>query len=109
VLDRVRAGEEDPPCETCGGMLKSDTVSFGQPLVPHVIERAALVASEADCLIAVGTTLSVYPVAAIVPASRSAGASLVIINAEPTAFDEIADVRLWGSIGDLLPALVDDH
>lgn len=107
VLDRVRAGEEDPPCRQCGGILKSDTVSFGQPLVPAVIDRALRSASEADCLVAVGTTLQVYPIAAAVPAARAAGASIVIVNAEPTAFDEIADVRLTGSISEVLPALLD--
>jgi NAD-dependent deacetylase len=107
VLARVRAGEEDPPCERCGGILKSDTVSFGQPLVPHVIERAMVAASEADCLVAVGTSLQVYPVAAAVPAAKASGASLLIVNAQPTAYDEIADVILTGSISDLLPALVE--
>jgi NAD-dependent deacetylase len=105
VLERVRAGEEDPPCEVCGGILKSDTVSFGQPLVPRVIERAMRVAAAADCLVAVGTSLKVYPIAAAVPACKAAGASLVIVNAEPTAFDEIADVLLPGSISAVLPAL----
>jgi NAD-dependent deacetylase len=107
VLDRVRAGEEDPRCEQCGGILKSDTVSFGQPLVPRVIERAVRVAAEADCLIAVGTSLKVYPVAAMVPASKAAGAALVIVNAEATPFDALADARLSGSISDILPALFD--
>lgn len=106
VLDRVRAGEEDPPCEACGGILKSDTVSFGQPLVPAVIDRAMRAASEADCVIAVGTSLQVYPIAAAVPAAKAAGASLIIVNAQPTAFDEIADVTLRGSISDVLPALL---
>lgn len=107
VLERVRAGELDPPCTRCGGILKSDTISFGQPLVPAVIERALRAAEASDCLIAVGTSLQVYPIAAVVPAAKSAGASLVIVNGEATAFDEIADVRLTGSIGELLPALLD--
>jgi NAD-dependent deacetylase len=106
VLERVRAGEEDPPCRDCGGILKSDTVSFGQPLVPHVIDRALRTAAEADCLVAIGTSLQVYPVAAAVPAARSAGATVIIVNAEPTALDEMADVRLTGSISELLPALI---
>jgi NAD-dependent deacetylase len=66
-------------------------------------------AAEADCLIAVGTTLQVYPIAAAVPAARSAGASVIIVNGQRTAFDEVADVTLTGSIGDLLPALVETH
>ena len=107
VLERVRAGEEDPPCARCGGILKSDTVSFGQPLVPRVIDRALRAAAEADCLVAVGTSLQVYPVAAAVPAAKSAGATIVIVNAEPTALDEMADVRLTGPISELLPALIE--
>ena len=105
VLDRVRAGEEDPPCLLCGGILKSDTVSFGQPLVPQVIDRAMSASAEADCLVAVGTTLQVYPIAAAVPGAKAGGARLIIINAQPTAFDSLADVKLAGSISDLLPAL----
>jgi NAD-dependent deacetylase len=105
VLERVRAGEPDPACHDCGGILKSDTISFGQPLVPRVIERAWHAAGVADCLIAIGSSLQVYPVAAIVPAAKAAGASLVIVNAEPTPFDDIADVTLSGSISDVLPAL----
>ncbi len=106
VLERVRAGEEDPACLECGGILKSDTISFGQPLVPHVVAQAMQKAAEADCLIAVGTTLRVYPVAAMVPTAKSAGAAVVIINAEPTAFDEVADVTLTGLIANLLPPLL---
>lgn len=106
VLERVRAGEPDPVCTQCGGILKSDTVSFGQPLVPHVINDAMRAASEADCLIAVGTSLQVYPIAAAVPAAKSAGSTLVIINAQPTPFDAIADVTLAGPISELLPALL---
>ncbi len=106
VLERVRAGEEDPPCRSCGGILKSDTVSFGQPLVPRVIDRATRAASEADCVIAVGTSLQVYPVAALVPAAKAAGASLIIVNAQPTPFDDIADVTLTDSISAVLPELL---
>jgi NAD-dependent deacetylase len=106
VLERVRAGDPDPACRDCGGILKSDTISFGQPLVATVIDRAWRAAEEADCLIAIGSSLQVYPVAGIIPAARSAGASLIIVNAEPTPFDAIADLTLSGSISELLPALV---
>ncbi|MGZ5124501.1 MAG: SIR2 family NAD-dependent protein deacylase [Burkholderiales bacterium] len=105
VLDRVRDGEEDPPCETCNGILKSDTISFGQQLVPQVIERAMRAALETDCLLAVGTSLQVYPIAGAVPSAKSAGARVIIINAQPTSFDQIADVRLTGPIGEALPLL----
>jgi NAD-dependent deacetylase len=105
VLARVRAGEEDPPCESCGGILKSDTISFGQTLVPAVIERALQVAREADLLLAVGTTLRVYPVANAVPLAKSAGARVVIVNAEPTPFDDVADAVIGVPIAEALPAI----
>ena len=105
VLDRVRAGEDDPPCERCGGILKSATISFGQPLVPAVIARAMRAAQEADLLLAIGTSLQVYPVAAAVPSALAAGVRVVIVNAEPTPFDDEADAVLRRSIGEVLPIL----
>jgi NAD-dependent deacetylase len=105
VLDRVRGGEEDPPCERCGGILKSATISFGQPLVPHVIGRALRSAEEADLLLAVGSSLQVYPVAGAVPSAKASGARIVIVNAEATPFDELADAVIREPIGDVLPAL----
>ena len=108
TLDRVRAGEEDPDCERCGGILKSATISFGQALVPEVIDRAMRAAEDAEVLLAVGSSLQVYPVAGAVPLAKSAGARLVIVNAEPTPFDAIADAVLSAPIGDVLPALCGD-
>jgi NAD-dependent deacetylase len=100
TLDRVRAGEEDPACLECSGLLKSDTISFGQQLIPEVIERAMRVAGEGDLFIAIGSTLQVYPVAAAVPKALDAGARLLIINAEATQFDEVADGAGadWGGV-----------
>ena len=106
ALDRVRAGEADPPCRACGGILKSDTISFGQALVPEVIERAMRVAEEADLLLAIGSSLSVFPVASAVPLAKQAGARLVIVNAEPTQFDAIADAVFRAPIGEILPQIV---
>jgi NAD-dependent deacetylase len=106
ALARVRAGEADPPCRSCGGILKSATISFGQALVPEVIDRALRVASEADVLLAVGSTLQVYPVAGAVPAAKQAVAKLVIVNAEPTAFDDFADAVFNERIGEILPKLL---
>jgi len=106
ALDRVRAGEEDPPCRDCGGILKSATISFGQALVPEVIDRALRVAEEADLFLAIGSTLQVYPVAGAVPAARGAGARLVIVNAEPTQFDDIAHAVFREPISAVLPALL---
>ena len=106
VLERVRAGEEDPACRDCGGILKSDTISFGQQLVPEVIDRAMQAAGEADLFLAVGTSLQVYPVAGAVDIARAAGAKLVIVNAEPTPFDEAADAVFNTSISEVLPAIL---
>jgi len=105
ALARVRAGEADPACTSCGGILKSDTISFGQALDPAVIERAMTTAAEADLMLAVGTTLQVYPVAGAVPLAKDAGARVVIMNDQPTSLDGIADAVLRGAIGDLLPAI----
>lgn len=107
ALDRVRAGEADPPCRVCGGIIKSDTISFGQTLVPEVIDRAFRVASECDLLLAVGSTLSVGPVNQCVPIAWRAGATIVIVNAEPTEMDPLAHHTLRGQIGDVLPGLVE--
>jgi NAD-dependent deacetylase len=107
ALDRVRNGEVDPPCQTCGGILKSATISFGQPLIPAVIDRAMRAASEADLLLAIGTSLQVYPIAGAVPLASAHGARIVIVNAEPTPFDDVADAVLRMPIGEVLPALCD--
>jgi NAD-dependent deacetylase len=105
LLERVRAGEDDPPCANCGGIMKSATISFGQALVPEVIARAMRAAGEADLLLAIGTSLQVYPVAGAVPHAKAAGARVVIVNAEPTPFDDIADAVIRQRIGDVLPVI----
>jgi NAD-dependent deacetylase len=105
VLDRVRAGEGDPPCASCGGILKSATISFGQPLVAEVINAASRATQESDLLLALGTSLQVYPVAGLVPLAKSMGARVVIVNAEPTPFDELADAVIRAPIGDVLPQI----
>jgi NAD-dependent deacetylase len=106
ALARVRAGEMDPPCRSCGGILKSATISFGQQLVPEVIDRAMQVSAEADLFLSVGTSLQVYPIAGAVPIAKRAGARLVIVNAEPTPFDELADAVFNESISAVLPKLI---
>jgi len=106
ALARVRAGEADPACRSCGGILKSATISFGQALVREDLERAQRGAERCDLLLAVGTTLAVFPIAGVVPVAKEAGARVVILNAEPTAMDDLADVVLRGSIGQVLPRLV---
>ncbi|HLN42545.1 MAG TPA: NAD-dependent deacylase [Acidimicrobiales bacterium] len=113
VLERVRAGEEDPPCTAnrgaavCSGILKSATISFGQNLVAEDLVRAEEAARACDLLLAVGSTLSVYPAAGLVPTAHLSGAHVVIVNAEPTEYDSIADVVVRGPISLVLPALVE--
>ena len=105
MLDRVRAGEEDPPCAVCGGIVKSDTILFGQDLVPAVIDAAMTAAYDSDLVIAAGSTLAVFPAANVVPRAKSAGARVVIVNGEPTKMDRFADAVLVGPLSELLPAL----
>jgi NAD-dependent deacetylase len=106
TLERVRAGEADPACLACGGLLKSATISFGQSLVEADLARAFDAAGSCDALLAVGSTLGVYPVAAMVPMAARAGARVVIVNAERTEMDDLADVVVRGSISEVLPRIV---
>ena len=105
-IERVKAGEPDPHCELCGGIVKSDAILFEQALVPEVINRAMTVAEECDVLLAVGSTLAVTPAAYVVERARVAGAHVVIINGEPTERDRYAHVCLRGSISPILSDLV---
>ena len=112
VLVRVRAGEEDPACTeptgggVCGGLLKSATISFGQDLVVEDLMRAEEAARTCDLLLAVGSTLCVYPAAGLVPIAHQRGAAVVIVNGAPTEYDALADVVVRGSISEVLPAIV---
>ena len=106
TLDRVRAGEDDPPCLVCGGMLKSGTISFGESLVEADLVRAQHAAGGADVFLAVGTSLGVYPAAGLPEIARSNGARLVILNAESTPFDDVADAVVREQLGVALPAIV---
>lgn len=105
VFERVRNGEADPPCEVCGGILKTSTVFFGESLVEFDLQRAFAAASACDVLLCVGTTLQVYPVAQMVPIALRRGVPVVIVNASETPFDDEATV-VRGSISEVLPRLV---
>jgi NAD-dependent deacetylase len=107
ALERVRAGDDDPHCRSCGGILKSDTISFGQALDPDVLEAADEAARTCDLMMAVGSTLMVHPAAGLVPLAQQAGASLVIVNAQPTPYDSLADAVLREPISAVLPVLVE--
>jgi NAD-dependent deacetylase len=106
VLARVAAGEPDPPCEQCGGILKTATISFGQSLRREVLRACVRAAKACDLFLAVGSSLTVQPAASLVEVALDAGARVVVVNAAPTAYDRVAAVRLSDPIGAVLPALV---
>jgi NAD-dependent deacetylase len=105
TLERVRAGDVDPTCTFCGGVIKSATISFGESLVAEDLERAQRAAAGADVFLAVGTSLGVYPAAGLPEIALRNGARLVILNAEATPFDLIADAVVRRPLGTVLPSL----
>ena len=105
ALARVRAGETDPSCRSCGGILKSATVSFGQSLDPDQLDRAAAEAGRSDLFLALGTSLGVYPVAYLPNRTLENGGRLLIVNAEPTPYDRLAHAVLNAPLSEVLPAL----
>ena len=106
ALDRVTAGEADPECVNCGGILKSATISFGQALVPEDLSRAQEEARNCDLLLAIGSTLGVYPIAGVVPLAKKSGARVVILNGEPTEMDRVADAVIHAGISETLSLLL---
>jgi NAD-dependent deacetylase len=106
TLDRVRAGDADPACLLCGGILKSATISFGQNLDAGLLDRAEAAAARADLLLAVGTSLTVHPVARLPELTLAAGGRVVIVNAEPTPLDPVASAVVRGQAGEVLSTLV---
>lgn len=107
VLDRVREGDDDPHCELCGGLLKTATISFGQALVEEDLERSFAAARACDLCLAVGSTLSVWPAAAVPVEAVRSGAPLLIVNDGATDLDQAASLRITGRAGAVLEALVD--
>lgn len=103
---RIDAGEPDPPCLECGGILKTATVMFGENLNPSVLHEAAAIARACTVFFAVGSSLQVYPAAGLVDLAAGGGARLVIVNAEPTPYDPLADEVVRGPIGEALPRLL---
>jgi NAD-dependent deacetylase len=106
ALERVRNGEEDPECPECGGILKSATISFGENLVPADLHRSQVAAAASDVFLAIGTSLTVYPAAGLPEVALARGARLVVMNAQDTPFDDLADAVFGDRLGELLPDLV---
>ncbi|MGA8209426.1 MAG: Sir2 family NAD-dependent protein deacetylase [Nocardioidaceae bacterium] len=107
AFDRLDAGEPDPRCPECAGLVKSATVSFEQVLFPEVVEEAFTLAGETDLMVAVGSSLVVYPAAELPRVALRHGARLVVVNDEPTPYDDTADLVVRGRAGDVLDAAVD--
>jgi NAD-dependent deacetylase len=108
TLDRVLAGEDDPECRSCGGVLKSATISFGQSLVVEDLERAEYAAARCDVFVAVGSGLTVYPAAGLVPVAAGHGADVVIVNAEETPYDHLAAAVVRQPISSSLPRILEE-
>jgi NAD-dependent protein deacetylase/lipoamidase len=108
VLTRLDLGEDDPPCLTCGGIQKSATISFGQALRPEVFAAAERAARDCEMFIAVGSSLGVQPAAGLCLEAAENGARLVIINAQETPYDRLADAVVREPIGQVLPTLVSE-
>ncbi|MEU0006744.1 Sir2 family NAD-dependent protein deacetylase [Streptomyces sp. NPDC006314] len=106
ALARVEAGEEDPSCLECGGILKSATVMFGERLDPVVLGEALAISKACTVFIAVGSSLRVQPAAGLVGVAADHGARLIIVNAEPTPYDELAQEVIREPIGTALPGLL---
>jgi NAD-dependent deacetylase len=107
TLDRVRAGEADPPCERCGGVLKSATIMFGQPLDRVVLAKAASAAAGCDLMLAIGSTLTVEPAASLCGVAADAGAQLVIVNRDRTPYDRVASEVIREPIGIAIPRITE--
>jgi NAD-dependent deacetylase len=106
VLDRVDAGDPDPGCRVCGGVLKTATIYFGQLLDPAVIAAAEAAAADCDVFLAVGTSLQVHPAAGLVEVAAVHGARIAVVNAQPTPYDGLADLVVREPISAALPRLL---
>ena len=106
ALEEFRATGECPRCRACGGILKTATVSFGQPMPQAELQRAFRAARRADLALAIGSTLEVRPAADVPLAAVGNGARYAIINRGPTGHDRFADLRLEGDVTVILPALL---
>jgi len=106
ALQRVAAGEPDPACLRCGGILKSATISFGQEMDEATVDAATAAAERCDVFLSAGTSLRVWPAAGLIEIAARRGARTVIANAESTPYDDIADLVVRQSLGTALPLLV---
>lgn len=105
LVERVRAGDADPRCPDCGGVTRATTILFEERLDPAVLDAAGAAVAAADLLLVVGTSLAVYPVAGFVPEAVRHGAALVIVNQQPTPYDDLAVAVVREPIAVALPRI----
>lgn len=98
----LEAGDPDPRCPQCGGVLRSDTVLFGETLPKDALEMAARLSAVADAMVVVGSSLVVYPAAQLPQIAKQRGAALIIIDRAETALDDLADIVIRGEAGTIL-------
>ena len=106
VIEWVNAGQEEPRCPQCGGIVKTATVSFGQMLPEREIQKARFFSAMADGVLVIGSTLSVFPAAEFPASAARSGIPMVIINLGETAFDHLAAAKLSLPAGEAVPSLV---
>ena len=109
MFARVTAGEADPDCPACGGIVRATTILFEENLDPDVIDAAVAAASDCDVFLTVGTSLAVYPAAGLLPLALRSGARAIIVNAEETDFDHYASAVIRERIESVLPRLLRDR
>jgi NAD-dependent deacetylase len=107
IQGRLARGDKAPACDDCGGPLKPATISFGQAMPERETREAFRLASTADLFIVVGSSLVVQPAASLPPTAKRAGARLVIVNRDPTPYDDLADLVIAGQAGEVLTSLVE--
>ena len=99
IVERVEKGDDAPECDACGGPIKARTISFGQGMPEKEMRQATEVTLKSDLYVAIGSSLVVEPAASFPRLAKQAGASLVIVNAQPTPLDDIADIVIREPIG----------
>ena len=107
ILRAFREDETLPVCSRCGGIVKTATISFGQPMPEVEMRRAEAAARGCDLFLVIGSSLVVYPAAALPGMAKAAGAPLVILNRDPTDYDAMADLVIHREIGPTLGAAMD--
>jgi len=106
AYQRLKNGERAPKCEKCQGLLKPNTISFGQNLDPHVLDQSYNHVSQCDMMLALGSSLVVEPAASMPRMAKECGAVLAIIAQSVTSLDHMADLKIEDSIGEILSKAV---